>query len=109
GQMARTDLSPRTDALDVFVELLSGLDDRALSGRAFYDHICEAVWRLTSMGRGGLFFYATLRKTVAPVGSYGVEPGLLADVYGTLEETPVAQRALGEDRVVEVSEQLERE
>jgi signal transduction histidine kinase len=107
--MPRTDLSPRTDALDVFVELLSGLDDRALSGRAFYDRICEAVCRLTSMERAGLFLYDDVRKIVAPVGSYGVEPGLLADVYGTLEETPVAQRALGEDRVVEVSEQLERE
>ena len=28
---------------------------------------------------------------------------------GTLDETPVAQRALAEDRVVEVSERLEHE
>jgi signal transduction histidine kinase len=107
--MPQTDLSPRTDALDVFVELLSGLDDRAPSGRAFYDRLCEAVCRLTSMERAGLFLYDDVRKIVVPVGSHGVEPGLLADVYGTLEETPVAQRALGDDRVVEVSEHLERE
>jgi signal transduction histidine kinase len=107
--MPQTDLSPRTDALDVFVELLSGLDDRALSGRAFYDRLCEAVCRLTSMERAGLFLYDDVRKIVVPVGSHGVEPDLLADVYGTLEETPVAQRALGDDRVVEVSEHLERE
>ena len=107
--MPETDLSPRTDALDVFVELLSGLDDRALSGRAFYDRLCEAVCRLTSMERAGLFLYDDVRKIVVPVGSHGVDPDLLADVYGTLEETPVAQRALGNDRVVEVSEQLERE
>jgi nitrate/nitrite-specific signal transduction histidine kinase len=107
--MPQTDLSPRTDALDVFVELLSGLDDRALSGRAFYDRLCEAVCRLTSMERAGLFLYDDVRKIVVPVGSHGVDPDLLADVYGTLEETPVAQRALGDDRVVEVSERLERE
>src|SRR5919109_3270481 len=103
-------VSPRTDALDVFVELLSGLDDQyQSSGRAFYDRLCEAVCRLTSMERSGLFLYDDVRKIVVPVGSQGVEPGLLADVYGTLEETPIAQRALGEDRVVEVSQHLERE
>src|SRR3954463_5333810 len=107
--MPDTGLSPRTDALDVFVALLSGLDDQASSGRAFYDRLCEAVCRLTSMERAGLFLYDDVRKIVVPVGSHGVDPDLLADVYGTLEETPVAQRALGDDRVVEVSEQLERE
>ena len=30
-------------------------------------------------------------------------------MYGTLEETPIAQRALAEDRVIEVSDDLERE
>src|SRR5215208_1719125 len=98
--------SPRTDALDVFVALLSGLDDQGTSGRAFYDSLCEAVCRLTSMERAGLFLYDDVRKIVVPVGSHGVEKGLLADVYGTLEETPIAQRALGEDRVVEISEDL---
>src|SRR3954449_10720490 len=107
--MPDTGLSPRTDALDVFVALLSGLDDQASSGRAFYNSLCEAVCRLTSMERAGLFLYDDVRKLVAPVGSHGVEQGLLDDVYGTLEETPIAQRALGDDRVVEVSEQLDRE
>jgi two-component sensor histidine kinase len=108
--MPQTEPSTRTDALDVFVELLSGLDDQSQSsGGAFYDRLCDAVCRLTSMERAGLFLYDDVRKIVAPVGSHGVEPGLLADVYGTLEETPIAQRALGDDRVVEVSEHLERE
>src|SRR5918911_5624255 len=99
--------SPRTDALDAFVDLLSELDDP--SGRAFYDRLCEAVCRLTSMERAGLFLYDDVRQVVLPVGSHGVEPGLLADVHGTLEETPIAQRALGDDRVVEVSDRLESE
>jgi len=107
--MPQTEASPRTDALDVFVELLSELDDRSDSSGAFYDRLCEAVCRVTSMERAGLFLYEDARKIVVPVGSHGVEPRLLARVYGTLEETPIAQRALGEDRVVEVSEDLDRE
>jgi signal transduction histidine kinase len=107
--MPQTEASPRTDALDVFVELLSELDDRSDSSGAFYDRLCEAVCRVTSMERAGLFLYEDARKVVVPVGSHGVERGLLASVYGTLEETPIAQRALGEDRVVEVSENLDRE
>jgi signal transduction histidine kinase len=43
-----------------------------------------------------------------PVGSHGVEASLLAGVYGTLEETPIAQVALSEDRVVEVIGELGR-
>lgn len=108
--MAETASSPRTDALDALVELLSELDeDSESSGTYFYDRICEAVCRLTSMERAGLMLYDDTRKLVVPVGGHGVEPGLLSQVYGTLEETPIAQRALAEDRVVEVSEGLERQ
>jgi signal transduction histidine kinase len=103
-------VGPRTDALDVIVRLLSELDgDSPDSGLAFYDSLCEALCRLTSMERAGLMLYDDARKLVVPVGSHGLEPGLLSQVYGTLEETPVARRALAEDRVVEVSEHLERE
>jgi len=96
------------DALDVFVALLSGMDDDA-GASDFYDRICEAVCRLTSMERAGLMLYDDARKLVVPVGSHGLDPALLATVHGTLEETPVAQRALAEDRVVEVSEGLDHE
>jgi signal transduction histidine kinase len=46
---------------------------------------------------------------VLPVGCAGVDPDLLDGVEGTLEETPIAQRALAEDSVVEASEALGRE
>lgn len=36
-----------------------------------------------------------------PVGSHGTDPAIVAQIEGTLEETPMAQRALAEDRVVE--------
>ena len=103
-------VGPRTDALDVMVRLLSELDgDSPTSGLDFYDRLCEALCRLTSMERAGLMLYDEVRKLVVPVGSHGLEAGLLSQVYGTLEETPVARRALAEDRVTEVSNDLERE
>jgi len=100
----------RTEQLDVMVELLSGLDaDGADAPSAFYDPLCEAVCRLTSMKRVMLVLYEDARKLVVPAGSYGLEPELVADVFGTLDETPLAQRALADDRVVMASENLERE
>jgi signal transduction histidine kinase len=103
-------VSARVDALDVFVELLSELDTDPNAGApAFYDSLCEAVCRLTSMRRAGLLLYDDTRKLVVPEGSHGLRQELLKQIYGTLEETPIAQRALSEDRVVEVSERVEAE
>ena len=100
----------RTEQLDVMVELLSGLDaDGVAAPRAFYDPLCEAVGRLTSMERVVLVLYDDARKLVVPAGSHGIDPALLADVFGTLEETPIAQRALAEDRVVEASSKLQKQ
>ena len=101
-------LSARTDALDVIVGLLGALDGSTQSGREFYDRLCEACCRLGSMERALLLLYDDARQLVVPVGSHGVEAGLLSGVYGTLEETPIAQVALSEDRVVEVTGELER-
>ncbi|MHB8492203.1 MAG: GAF domain-containing sensor histidine kinase, partial [Solirubrobacteraceae bacterium] len=74
----------------------------------FYDSICEALCRLTTMRRAVLFLYDSSLARVVAVGCPGVDPTLLADVHGTLEETPMAQRALAEDSVQEISsEELE--
>jgi signal transduction histidine kinase len=100
---------PRTDPLDVIVELISELDEsRPPEGGGFYDRLCEALCRVASMRRAGLMLYDDARKLVVPVGSHGLEAELLAGVYGTLEETPIAQVALSEDRVVQVSDRLDR-
>ena len=101
-------LSPRADALEVIVEILGALDGSTQSGREFYDRLCEACCRLGSMSRAGLLLYDDARQLVVVVGSHGVEAGLLSEVYGTLEETPIAQVALSEDRVVEVTGELGR-
>ena len=92
------------------VELLSEMDSDGAGGpRVFYDHLCEAVCRLTSMERAGLLLYDDVRKLVVPAGSHGLGPELLKQVHGTLEETPIARRALAEDRVVVASRRLEEE
>src|ERR687885_769213 len=108
--MTHVGYSARVEALDVLVELLSGLDHDAEFGRGeFYDRCCEALCRLTTMRRAGLMLYDDARKLVLPAGSHGVDPALLRQIYGTLEETPIAQRALAADTVVEASEGLEAE
>jgi len=92
-----------SDALDVVVQLLFELDEkRGLDD--FYDRICEAVCRQTSMERAVLFLYDAERKLVLPAGSHGVYREFIAHGYGGLEETPIAQRALAEDRVVETTD-----
>jgi signal transduction histidine kinase len=98
----------RTDALDVIVELLTELDQEPGSGPGFYDRLCAALCRVTDMKRASLLLYDEARQLVVPVGSHGIESGILEDIYGTLEETPIAQVALSEDRVVEVHGELER-
>jgi signal transduction histidine kinase len=98
----------RTDALDVIVELLTELDQEPGSGPGFYDRLCAALCRVTNMKRASLLLYDEARHLVVPVGSHGIESGILEDIYGTLEETPIAQVALSEDRVVEVHGELDR-
>ena len=97
----------RTDALDVIVELLRELDrDPDSGGRGFYDSLCTALCNLAGMDRAGLLLYDDARQLVVPVGSHQLEPALLENIYGTLEETPIAQVALSEDRVVAVTGDL---
>jgi signal transduction histidine kinase len=95
--------APETDALDVIAGLVPEFDDEwELGGSQFYDRLCEAVCRLASMDRAGLLLYDDARKLVVPVGSHGVDAGVMSQIHGTLDETPLAQRALSQDRVVEV-------
>jgi signal transduction histidine kinase len=89
-----------SEALDVVVQLLFELEEkRGLDD--FYDRICEAVCLETSMERAVIFLYDAERRMVLPAGSHGVYREFIQHGYGTLEETPIAQRALAEDRVVE--------
>lgn len=91
----------------VLLELLGAIGDAAAgSPREFYDRICRGVCELTAMTRCALLLYDEREKRVLPAGSHGIDDEMLAQLHGTLEETPIAARALAEDRVV-VSSDLE--
>lgn len=58
------------------------------------------------MERATLLIYESTYRIVVPVGSHGLDPGLINRIEGTLDETPIARRALEEDRVVEAHGEL---
>src|SRR6201995_1313958 len=91
----------RAGTVEVLVGLLAELDEATESG-VFYDRVCQAVVTLTTMKRAVLLLHDETYRSVIPVGSCGVDTGRLKRVGGTLDETPIAQIALEEDRVVEV-------
>ena len=96
------------EPLEVFVELLSEIDVET-SSTEFYDRICEAICRLTTMRRAGIFMADADRGRVRAVGAHGIRFSQLAALRPTLVNTPIAQRALLEDRVVVISEHIEAE
>src|SRR6202012_4418550 len=93
--------APRAGTVEVLVGLLAELEEATESG-VFYDRVCQAVVTLTTMKRAVLLLHDETYRSVIPVGTSGIGPELLKRVGGTLDETPIAQIALEEDRVVEV-------
>ena len=65
------------EPLEVFVELLAELDTDT-SSTDFYDRICEAICRLTTMRRAAIFMADPGRRRVRAVGSYGTSFAQLA-------------------------------
>ena len=95
------------EPLEVFVELLADLDTDT-SSTEFYDRICEAICRLTTMRRAAIFMADAGRRRVRAVGSHRTSFSQLATLRPTLVNTPIAQRALLEDSVVVVSDRIEQ-
>src|ERR1019366_8956668 len=58
------------EPLEVFVELLSEVDTE-ITSTEFYDRICEAICRLTTMRRPAIFMADAGRRRVRAVGSHG--------------------------------------
>jgi signal transduction histidine kinase len=96
------------EPLEVFVELLSDIDVQT-SSTEFYDRICEAICRLTTMRRAAIFMADTDRRRVRAVGAHGTSFAQLSALRPTLVNTPIAQRALLEDSVVVASEKIEEQ
>ena len=94
------------EPLEVFVELLADIDTDT-SSTEFYDRICEAICRLTTMRRAAIFMADAGRRRVRAVGAHGTSFAQLQAMRPTLVNTPIAQRALLEDSVVVVSERIE--
>ncbi len=98
------------EPLEVFVELLAELDTDTTSIE-FYDRICEAICRLTTMRRAAIFMADAGRRRVRVVGSHGTSFRRLSTLSPTptLISTPIAQRALREDAVIVVSDGIENQ
>ena len=90
----------------MFAELLADLDADA-SGGEFYDRICEAICRLTTMRRAAIFMAERKAQRVRAVGSHGTRLTELTSLNPTLAQTPIAQEALKTDAVVVVSDHIE--
>src|SRR5262249_46766400 len=110
GCMSITDrpaaLFAGVEPLEVFAELLGEIDTDT-SSTEFYDRICEAICRLTTMRRAAIFMADAAGQRVRAVGAHGTSFSQLARLRPTLVNTPIAQRALLEDKVVVVSERIE--
>jgi len=89
-------------ALEAFADLLFALDSDE-PATAFYSRLCEATCRLAAMERAVIFLYDEALRRVRAVGSHGIELTRFEDVHVTLEDAPIAKRALSEDSVVEVT------
>jgi len=64
---------------------------------------------MTSLTRAVMFLHEKTLGISRPVGWHGVDESVIASVAATLDEMPLAQRVLAEDRVIEVSRNLEFE
>jgi signal transduction histidine kinase len=94
------------EPLEVFVELLADIDTDT-SSTEFYDRICEAICRLTTMHRAAIFMADASRRRVRAVGAHGISFSQLAGLRPTLVNTPIAQQALLEDEVIVISDRVE--
>ena len=56
-----------------------------------------------------MLLYDSASHAVRSAGSHGLDKELIGQVEGTLDETPIARRALAEDRIVIASDGLEHE
>ena len=96
-----TSLFAGVEPLEVFVELLADLD--ADTGQElFYDRICEAICRLTTMRRAAIFMSEGKGHRIRTVGAHGTSFAQLAALRPTLLGTPIAQRALLADEVIAI-------
>ncbi|MHB8660130.1 MAG: GAF domain-containing sensor histidine kinase [Solirubrobacteraceae bacterium] len=91
------------EALELFVEVLSGSERGPAIGDDFYDKLCEAVCRVARMRRAVIFRYDSASRRVREAGAHGLEFERFAGAHVSVESAPITAQALREDRVVEVT------
>ncbi|HLI59645.1 MAG TPA: GAF domain-containing protein [Solirubrobacteraceae bacterium] len=94
------------EPVEVFVELLAELDTDTTS-TDFYDRICEAICRLTTMQRAAIVMGDVGRRRAVVTGSHG---GSFRDLTlpTSLISTPIVAQALRADAVV-VADDMDRQ
>jgi signal transduction histidine kinase len=93
--------------LDLFAQLLT--EAEAGTTAQFYSRMAAAVCRVGLLRRAVLFAYDDERRLVRAMGSHGIELELFSGASPTTEQVAIARRALAEDVVVEVTDDIERE
>ena len=96
-----------TEALGVFVELLSDVEAAAPSSAEFYARLCTATSRLAHLRRAVIFLWDDARREVGAVGALNVPLEVFAGARVSTENVPIAREALAGDCVVEVHERFE--
>jgi signal transduction histidine kinase len=94
-------------AVELFVDVLGRADDDGQD--RFYSRLAEAVCELGSMRRAVIFRYDERLRRVRAAGGYGVDLERFDELEITSQSSPLARRALDEDRVLELWSDFERE
>ncbi|CAN5518025.1 hypothetical protein BH10ACT11_BH10ACT11_20650 [soil metagenome] len=88
--------------------LLSEMEDSVETGD-FYDRLLDSLCGLVSFDRAALLVYDHVFRGARVAGVHGVDREIAERLQATIEETPIAQRALEQDRVIEATGDLARE
>ena len=89
-------------AVETFAELLYAVHTDG-DGTVFYNQLCEAICRISSMNRAAVCVYDEAMRRVHVVGSHGIAIDAFRDFHFDLDSAPMALTALSQDRVVEAS------
>jgi signal transduction histidine kinase len=102
------DSGAQVRVLDVFVDVLGQVDAHD-GAEEFYARLAEAICRLTSMERAAIFRYDADERRVRLAGAHDLPVDRFLGLFVTVEDAPFARRALEEDRVIELTHDIERE
>jgi signal transduction histidine kinase len=90
------------EVLDAFADVLADAEAGTTTD-AFYGRLCNVICRLASMDRAALFRYDEGQRRVRAMGAHGIDLALFENLKITVEDVPIARRALESDTVVEAA------